>query len=145
MLLPSIPQSKPPQREYLNMTTKKNSKWYGAQDELPMTWNHLAWSAYYENDWSPPPAARDAHEAVLGENRWWCGKLYQHLFDRMSSQKVGKSESTKIQSKQLRTCKAPWPGHWWPPEAPLCCAPLWIKDRQQSKIWWSYVQWYLQD
>ncbi len=46
---------------------------------------------------------------------------------------LGRSESTKTQIGQLRTCKAPWSRHWWPLEAPHCYTPSWIKDRKQSK------------
>ncbi len=44
---------------------------------------------------------------------------------------LGKSKSMKTQISQYRTCKAPWPKHWWPQGALHCHAPLWIKDSPQ--------------
>ncbi len=47
-----------------------------SQDEVPMVWNYLAWSACHKNDCPPPPAARDTCNALLGKNRSWCKKLH---------------------------------------------------------------------
>ncbi len=107
-------------RVFLTTALLKNPQWFEVKDEVPVVWNPLAWSACQKNDCPPPPAARNACEALLREN--WQG--YQDFFGWQISHKVGKSKYMKIQLSQLRTCKTPWSKHWWPQEAPPPVVPL---------------------
>ncbi len=104
---------------------RKIPQWYEAQDEVPMVWNKLTWSTCHKSGCPPSPAARDASEALLGKIVDDAKKLYQDLFDRKNSQKLGISKSMKTQSNQSRTCKALSPRLWWTLKAPpLLCTSL---------------------
>ncbi len=94
--------------------------------------NPLASRSCHKNDFLPHTAARDTHESLLRENWWGYKKMYQDLFYRRNSHKVGKkqvhedsSQSVQdLQSSLIHALVA-----WRSP--PLLCPTM---NKGQSKI-----------
>ncbi len=71
----------------------KDSKSFEAQDEVPIVWYDLAWSACHENDFTPPQVAWDKCEALQEKIDDDAAKFYQDLIYKTNFQMDSKNHT----------------------------------------------------